>query len=176
MELKGTKTEQNLRDAFSAESEARNKYTFFASVAKKDGYEEISALFTKTANNEQAHAKIWFKALGALGDTSFNLNAGVEGEHYEWTTMYESYAKTAEEEGFLQLATQFRGVADIEKQHERNYQTALREVRDESVFAKESATAWECRNCGHVQTGKNAPLVCPVCQHPQAYFEVDSNS
>lgn len=172
MELKGTKTEQNLRTAFSGESEARNKYTFFAAAAKKEGYEEIAALFTETAGNEQAHAKLWFKALGGLGDTAHNLQSGVEGEHFEWSTMYKDFAQTAEEEGFLQLAAQFRGVGAIEKLHERHFQETLRQVQQSTVFQKDMAVTWQCRHCGHVQNGKEAPKVCPVCHHPQSFFQV----
>ncbi|MBR2846976.1 MAG: rubrerythrin family protein [Clostridia bacterium] len=172
MELKGSKTEQNLREAFAGESQARNKYTYFASVAKKEGYQQISAIFEQTANNEKEHAKLWFKALGELGDTSANLLAAAEGENYEWTDMYDRFAKDAEEEGFTALAAQFRMVAAIEKTHEERYRKLLNNVDMQAVFEKAEETMWECRNCGHLVMGKKAPLVCPVCAHPQAYFEV----
>ncbi|MBE6693572.1 MAG: rubrerythrin family protein [Ruminococcaceae bacterium] len=171
-ELKGTKTEQNLRTAFSGESEARNKYTYFASVAKKEGYEQIAAIFEATANNEKEHAKMWFKELGALGDTAANLLSAAEGEHYEWTDMYDRFAKEAEEEGFTALAIKFRMVAAIEKTHEERYRKLLNNVEMKAVFEKAEMTMWECRNCGHLVMGKKAPLVCPVCAHPQSYFEV----
>jgi rubrerythrin len=171
-ELKGTKTEQNLRAAFSGESEARNKYTYFASVAKKEGYEQIAAIFEATANNEKEHAKMWFKELGALGDTAANLLSAAEGEHYEWTDMYDTFAKEAEEEGFTTLAIKFRMVAAIEKTHEERYRKLLNNVEMKAVFEKAEMTMWECRNCGHLVMGKKAPLVCPVCAHPQSYFEV----
>ena len=172
MELKGSKTEQNLREAFAGESQARNKYTYFASVAKKEGYQQISAIFEETANNEKEHAKLWFKALGELGDTSANLLAAAEGENYEWTDMYDRFAKDAEEEGFKALAAQFRMVAAIEKTHEERYRKLLNNVDMQAVFEKAEETIWECRNCGHLVMGKKAPMVCPVCAHPQAYFEV----
>ena len=171
-ELKGTKTEQNLRAAFSGESEARNKYTYFASVAKKEGYEQIAAIFEATANNEKEHAKMWFKELGALGDTAANLLSAAEGEYYEWTDMYDRFAKEAEEEGFTALAIKFRMVAAIEKTHEERYRKLLNNVEMKAVFEKAEMTMWECRNCGHLVMGKKAPLVCPVCAHPQSYFEV----
>ena len=172
MELKGSKTEQNLRTAFSGESEARNKYTYFASVAKKAGYEQIAAIFQKTADNEKEHAKMWFKALGGLGDTAANLLSAAEGENYEWTDMYATFAKEAEEEGFTDLAAKFRMVADIEKSHEERYRKLLSNVEMQEVFKKSEMTIWECRNCGHLVMGKEAPEVCPVCAHPQSYFEV----
>ena len=172
MELKGSKTEQNLREAFAGESQARNKYTYFASVAKKEGYQQISAIFEETANNEKEHAKLWFKALGELGDTSANLLAAAEGENYEWTDMYDRFSKDAEEEGFTALAAQFRMVAAIEKSHEERYRKLLNNVDMQAVFEKAEETMWECRNCGHLVMGKKAPMVCPVCAHPQAYFEV----
>ena len=172
MNLKGTKTEQNLMAAFAGESQARNKYTYFASVAKKEGYEQISALFTKTADNEKEHAKMWFKALGGLGDTAANLAAAAEGENYEWTDMYETFAKEAEEEGFKALAFQFRAVAAIEKAHEERYRALLKNVEMQQVFEKGEMTMWECRNCGHLVMGLKAPGVCPVCAHPQSFFEV----
>ena len=168
----GTKTEKNLWEAFAGESQARNKYTYFASVAKKAGYEQIAALFLQTAENEKEHAKLWFKALGALGDTAENLLHAAEGENAEWTDMYERMAKDAEEEGFIELAAQFRGVAAIEKMHEERYRALLKNVEAMEVFKKSGVTMWECRNCGHVVVGLEAPEVCPVCNHPQAYFEV----
>ena len=168
----GTKTEKNLWEAFAGESQARNKYTYFASVAKKAGYEQIAALFLQTADNEKEHAKLWFKALGELGDTPANLLHAAEGENAEWTDMYERMAKDAEEEGFTELAAQFRGVAAIEKMHEERYRALLQNVEAMEVFKKSGVTVWECRNCGHVCVGLEAPEVCPVCNHPQAYFEV----
>ena len=167
----GTKTEKNLWEAFAGESQARNKYTYFASVAKKAGYEQIAALFLQTAENEKEHAKLWFKALGELGDTAENLLHAAEGENAEWTDMYERMAKDAEEEGFTELAAQFRGVAAIEKLHEERYRALLKNVETMEVFKKSGVTMWECRNCGHVVVGLEAPEVCPVCNHPQAYFE-----
>ncbi len=172
MNLKGTKTEQNLMAAFAGESQARNKYTYFASVAKKEGFEQISAIFTETANNEKEHAKMWFKALGELGNTAQNLLHAAEGENYEWTDMYATFAKEAEEEGFTELAEKFRMVAAIEKTHEERYRALLNNVEMQKVFEKAEETMWECRNCGHLVMGKKAPEVCPVCAHPQAYFEV----
>ena len=172
MELKGSKTEQNLMTAFAGESQARNKYTYFASVARKEGYEQIAAIFEQTANNEKEHAKMWFKALGELGTTAENLLAAAEGENYEWTDMYDKFAKEAEEEGFTRLAYQFRAVAAIEKSHEERYRALLNNVEMQQVFEKAEETMWECRNCGHLVMGKKAPIVCPVCAHPQAYFEV----
>ena len=172
MELKGTKTERNLMEAFAGESQARNKYTYFASVAKKEGYQQIAAIFEETANNEKEHAKLWFKALGELGDTAANLAAAAEGENYEWTDMYDRFAKEAAEEGFTALAAQFRMVAAIEKTHEERYRKLLQNVEMQQVFEKAGETMWECRNCGHLVMGKKAPLACPVCAHPQAYFEV----
>ena len=172
MELKGTRTEQNLQAAFAGESQARNKYTYFASVAKKEGYEQIAELFLKTANNEMEHAKLWFKHLGGIGTTAENLLAAAEGENYEWTDMYDEFAKVAEEEGFKQIAYQFRAVAAIEKAHEERYRALLNNVEMQAVFAKADETMWECRNCGHLVMGKKAPAVCPVCAHPQSYFEV----
>ena len=172
MELKGSKTEKNLMTAFAGESEARNKYTYFASVAKKEGYEQISAIFLKTAENEKEHAKMWFKALGGLSDTAKNLAAAAAGENYEWTDMYATFAKEAEEEGFTKLAAQFRMVGEIEKHHEERYRALLSNVEIQKVFEKSEQTMWECRNCGHLVMGKKAPEVCPVCAHPQSYFEV----
>ena len=172
MELKGTKTEKNLMAAFAGESQARNKYTYFASVAKKEGYEQIAAIFLKTAENEKEHAKMWFKALGELGNTAQNLAAAAEGENYEWTDMYDRMAREAEEEGFMELAAKFRGVAAVERAHEERYRALLKNVELQKVFEKCEETMWECRNCGHLVMGKKAPQVCPVCAHPQAYFEV----
>ena len=168
----GTKTEQNLWEAFAGESQARNKYTYFASVAKKAGYEQIAALFLQTAENEKEHAKLWFKALGQLGNTEANLLHAAEGENAEWTDMYERMAREAEEEGFHALAEQFRGVAAIEKAHEERYRALLNNIENKTVFEKGEEVMWECRNCGHLVTGTNAPDLCPVCKHPQAYFEV----
>ncbi len=172
MELKGSKTEQNLMTAFAGESQARNKYTYFASVAKKEGYEQIAALFLKTADNEKEHAKLWFKALGELGDTAKNLAAAAEGENYEWTDMYDRFAKEAEEEGFTELAERFRGVAAIERAHEQRFRALLQNLELKQVFEKGEMKIWECRNCGHLVMGKEAPEVCPVCNHPRSYFEV----
>ena len=168
----GSKTEKNLWEAFAGESQARNKYTYFASVAKKAGYEQIAALFLQTAENEKEHAKLWFKALGELGDTAENLLHAAEGENYEWTDMYDGFAKDAEEEGFTELAAQFRAVAAIEKTHEERYRKLLHNVETKAVFEKSGVTLWECRNCGHLVMGVKAPDVCPVCAHPQAFFEV----
>ena len=168
----GTKTEKNLWEAFAGESQARNKYTYFASVAKKAGYEQIAALFLQTAENEKEHAKLWFKALGELGDTAENLLHAAEGENAEWTDMYDRMAREADEEGFHELAEQFRGVAEIEKAHEERYRALLKNVETMAVFEKSGVTIWECRNCGHIVVGTAAPEVCPVCKHPQAYFEV----
>ena len=172
MELKGSKTEKNLMTAFAGESQARNKYTYFASVAKKEGYEQIAAIFLETAENEKEHAKLWFKALGELGTTAQNLLAAAEGENYEWTDMYATFAKEAEEEGFTKLAYQFRAVAAIEKTHEERYRKLLSNVEMQQVFEKAEETMWVCRNCGHLVMGKKAPAVCPVCAHPQSYFEL----
>ena len=172
MELKGSKTEKNLQAAFAGESQARNKYTYFASVARKEGYQQIAEIFEKTANNEKEHAKLWFKALGELGDTAANLLHAAEGENYEWTDMYATFAKEAEEEGFVELAARFRAVAAIEKTHEERYRKLLNNVEMKAVVEKAGETMWECRNCGHLVIGKKAPEVCPVCLHPQSYFEV----
>jgi len=172
MELKGTKTEKNLWEAFAGESQARNKYTYFASVAKKEGYEQIAAIFLQTADNEKEHAKLWFKALGELGGTAENLLHAAEGENYEWTDMYANFAKDAEEEGFKALANQFRMVAAIEKTHEERYRALLSNVEMQKVFEKGEMAMWECRNCGHLVMGLKAPKACPVCAHPQSYFEV----
>ncbi len=168
----GTKTEKNLWEAFAGESQARNKYTYFASVAKKAGYEQIASLFLETAENEKEHAKLWFKALGELGNTAENLLAAAEGENFEWTDMYDRMAKEADEEGFTALAEQFRGVAAIEKMHEERYRALLNNVETKQVFEKSGVKVWECRNCGHVCVGTSAPEVCPVCNHPQSYFEI----
>ena len=169
---KCTQTEKNLMEAFAGESQARNKYTYFASVAKKEGYEQIAAIFTKTADNEKEHAKLWFKEIGELGDTAANLLHAAEGENYEWTDMYENFAKTAEEEGFTALANKFRAVAAIEKTHEERYRALLNNVETKQVFEKSAVKVWECRNCGHLVIGTNAPAACPVCVHPQSYFEI----
>ena len=168
----GTKTEKNLEAAFSGESQARNKYTYFASVAKKEGYEQIAALFLKTADNEKEHAKMWFKELDGISDTAANLAAAAAGENYEWTDMYEDFAKTADEEGFHTLAAKFRMVGEIEKHHEERYRALLKNVETASGFEKSEVKVWECRNCGHIVIGTKAPQVCPVCSHPQSYFEV----
>ncbi|MGN0446632.1 MAG: rubrerythrin [Acutalibacteraceae bacterium] len=168
----GTKTEKNLMEAFAGESQARNKYTYFASVAKKAGYEQIAALFLKTAENEKEHAKLWFRALNGIGNTEENLKAAAEGENYEWTDMYDRMAKEADEEGFHDLAEQFRGVAAIEKTHEERYRKLLQNVETMEVFKKSGVTIWECRNCGHIVVGTEAPDICPVCKHPKSYFEV----
>ena len=168
----GTQTEKNLEAAFAGESQARNKYTYFASKAKKEGFEQIAELFQKTADNEKEHAKMWFKELNGIGDTAQNLAAAAEGENYEWTDMYEGFAKTAEEEGFADLAMKFRLVAAIEKRHEERYRALLHNVEMNEVFAKSEVKVWECRNCGHIVVGEKAPEVCPVCAHPQAYFEI----
>ena len=169
---KGTKTEKNLMEAFAGESQARNKYTYFASVAKKAGYEHIAALFLKSAENEKEHAKLWFKALNGIGNTAENLKDAAEGENYEWTDMYARMAKDADEEGFHDLAEQFRGVAAIEKSHEERYRKLLENVEKKEVFEKSGVKVWECRNCGHICIGTSAPEVCPVCKHPQSFFEV----
>ena len=172
----GTQTEKNLEAAFAGESQARNKYTYFASVAKKQGFEQIADLFLKTANNEKEHAKMWFKELNGIGDTAENLLAAAEGENYEWTDMYEDFAKTAEEEGFTELAHKFRLVAAIEKHHEERYRALLRNVETAEVFKRSEIKVWECRNCGHIVVGVKAPQVCPVCNHPQAYFEIHAEN
>ena len=168
----GTKTEKNLWEAFAGESQARNKYTYFASKAKKEGYEQIAALFLKTADNEKEHAKLWLKELDGIGDTAENLLHAAEGENYEWTDMYEGFAKDAEAEGFTTLAAKFRMVAAIEKHHEERYRALLKNVETAQVFEKSEVKVWECRNCGHIVVGTKAPLACPTCAHPQAYFEV----
>lgn len=168
----GTQTEKNLQAAFAGESQARNKYTYFASVAKKEGYEQISGLFLKTADNEKEHAKMWAKELELIGDTAANLSAAADGENYEWTDMYDGFAKTAEAEGFKALAAKFRMVADIEKRHEERYRALLKNVETKAVFERSEVKVWECRNCGHVIVGTKAPAVCPVCAHPQSFFEI----
>ena len=170
----GTKTKANLEAAFAGESQARNKYTYFASKAKKEGFEQIAAIFLKTADNEKEHAKLWFKELEGIGSTAENLGAAADGENDEWTDMYEGFAKTAEEEGFPELAARFRGVAAIEKRHEERYRALLRNVEAQEVFKKSSVKVWECRNCGHIVVGVRAPEVCPTCAHPQSYFEVSA--
>lgn len=172
----GTQSEKNLMTAFAGESEARNKYTFFASVAKKQGFEQIAALFLKTADNEKEHAKLWFKELNGIGDTADNLKAAAAGENYEWTDMYDNFAKTAEEEGFPELAARFRLVGAIEKHHEERYRALLHNIEMAEVFAKSEVKVWECRNCGHIVVGTKAPDVCPVCNHPQAYFEINAEN
>ena len=172
----GTQTEKNLEAAFAGESQARNKYTYFASVAKKQGFEQIANLFLKTADNEKEHAKMWFKELNGIGDTAENLLAAAEGENYEWTDMYEDFAKTAEEEGFTELAHKFRLIAAIEKHHEERYRALLRNVEAAEVFKRSEIKVWECRNCGHIVVGKEAPEVCPVCNHPQSYFEIHAEN
>ena len=172
----GTQTEKNLMAAFAGESEARNKYTYFASKAKKEGYEQIAALFQKTADNEKEHAKLWFKELNGIGNTAENLASAAAGENYEWTDMYEGFAKTAEEEGFLELAAKFRLVAAIEKHHEERYRALLNNVETAQVFEKSEVKVWECRNCGHIVVGTKALKVCPACEHPQAYFELHAEN
>ncbi len=172
----GTQTEKNLQAAFAGESQARNKYTYFASKAKKDGFEQIAAIFLQTAENEKEHAKIWFKELNGIGDTAENLAAAADGENYEWTDMYEGFAKTAEEEGFPALAAKFRMVAAIEKQHEERYRALLNNVEMKQVFEKSEVKVWECRNCGHIVVGTKAPEACPVCAHPKSFFEVHADN
>ena len=172
----GTQTEKNLEAAFAGESQARNKYTYFASKAKKEGFEQIAELFLKTADNEEEHAKMWFKELEGIGSTAENLAAAADGENYEWTDMYEGFAKTAEAEGFAELAEKFRLVAAIEKRHEERYRALLHNVEAQEVFAKSEVKVWECRNCGHIVVGEKAPEICPTCAHPQAYFEVHKDN
>lgn len=172
----GTKTEKNLQEAFAGESMARNKYTYFASVAKKSGYEQIAALFLKTAENEKEHAKLWFKALGGIGSVEENLLEAAQGENHEWTDMYERMAREAEEEGFAELAEQFRGVAAIEKHHEERYRKLLQNIKNKEVFEKAGVHIWECRNCGHIVVGTSAPEVCPVCNHPRSFFEISAEN
>lgn len=173
---KGTKTELNLQAAFAGESQARNKYTYFASKAKKEGFEQIAALFLKTADNEKEHAKMWFKELNGIGNTAENLSAAADGENCEWTDMYEEFSKTAEEEGFTELAAKFRAVGAIEKHHEERYRALLKNVETSQVFEKSTVKVWECRNCGHIVVGTKAPDVCPVCNHPQSYFEISEEN
>jgi len=175
-ELKGSKTEKNLWEAFSGESQARNKYSYFASKAKKEGYVQIANLFEETANNEKEHAKIWFKLLNGIGTTAENLKAAAEGENYEWTDMYDTFAKEADEEGFTDIARLFRGVAAIEKEHEERYRKLLANVEGGLVFSREGEMIWQCGNCGHICVGKSAPNVCPVCDHPQAYFQIKAEN
>ena len=175
-DLKGTKTEKNLMEAFAGESQARNKYTYFASKAKKEGYNQIAALFEETANNEKEHAKMWFKLLNGIGTTEENLKAAAEGENYEWTDMYSTFAKEAKEEGFDEIAFLFEGVAKIEKAHEERYRKLLANVENGLVFSKDGDAIWECRNCGHIIIGKKAPEICPVCAHPKAYFQVKAEN
>jgi rubrerythrin len=172
----GTQTEKNLWEAFAGESQARNKYTYFASVAKKQGFEQIADLFLKTADNEKEHAKLWFKELSGIGDTAENLSAAADGENYEWTDMYEGFAKTADEEGFTDLAKRFRLIAAVEKHHEERYRALLRNVEASEVFAKSEIKVWECRNCGHIVIGERAPEICPACSHPQSYFEIHAEN
>lgn len=177
MELKGSKTEKNLATAFAGESQARNKYTYFASKAKKDGYEQIAEIFTETANNEKEHAKLWYKILaGGIGTTEENLLSAAEGENYEWTEMYAQFAKEAREEGFDDIAAQFEGVAAIEKAHEDRYRKLLANVKEGIVFSRDGDMIWECGNCGHIHFGKNAPQLCPVCKHPQGYFKIKAEN
>ena len=173
---KGTKTEANLQAAFAGESQARNKYTYFASAAKKEGFEQIASLFLKTADNEKEHAKMWFKELNGIGNTAENLEAAADGENYEWTDMYEEFAKTADEEGFHDLAAKFRAVGAIEKHHEERYRALLKNIETTQVFEKSSVKVWECRNCGHIIVGTKAPEVCPVCNHPKSYFEISAEN
>ena len=175
-ELKGSKTAANLAFAFAGESQARNKYTYFASKAKKEGFEQIAALFLKTADNEKEHAKMWFKELNGIGSTTDNLKAAAEGENFEWTDMYEGFAKTAEEEGFADLAKKFRLVAAIEKHHEERYRALLKNIETAQVFEKSEVKVWECRNCGHIVVGTKAPEICPTCAHPQSYFEINAEN
>ena len=173
---KGTQTEKNLQTAFAGESQARNKYTFFASVAKKEGMEQIAEMFLKTADNEKEHAKMWFRELGGIGSTADNLAAASDGENYEWTNMYEDFAKTARAEGFDELAEKFLGVAKIEKHHEERYRALLNNVKESQVFERSEIRVWECRNCGHICIGTKAPTICPVCAHPQSYFEISQEN
>ena len=173
---KGTQTEKNLEAAFAGESQARNKYTYFASKAKKEGFEQIADIFLKTADNEKEHAKMWFKELSGIGSTADNLAAAANGENFEWTDMYEGFAVTAEKEGFLELAAKFRAVAAIEKHHEERYRALLKNIETAQVFAKSSVKVWECRNCGHIVVGEKAPEICPTCAHPQSYFEISAEN
>ena len=176
MDLKGTKTEANLKTAFAGESQARNKYTYFASQAKKDGYEQIAAIFEETAHNEKEHAKMWFKELNGIGSTAENLKAAADGENYEWTDMYEEFAKTAKEEGFDRIAYLFEAVGKIEKEHEERFKKLLENVEDGKVFEAGEVKIWKCRNCGHIVVGTKAPEICPVCNHPKAYFEIKAEN
>lgn len=176
MELKGSKTEQCLKDAFSGESQARNKYTYYASVAKKEGYEQIADIFLETAENEKEHAKLHYKYLDGIGNTAANLKDAADGENHEWTTMYEDFAKIADAEGFKEIAATFRGIGKVEKEHEQRYRKLLAELEAGTVFKKDDTYIWHCRNCGHIHTGKTAPEVCPVCKHPQSYFEVKAEN
>lgn len=176
MELKGSRTEANLKAAFAGESQARNKYTYYASKAKKDGYVQVAAFFEETANNEKEHAKMWFKLLDGIGTTEENLKAAAEGENYEWTDMYAGFAKEAKEEGFTDIARLFEGVAAIEKEHEQRYRKLLGNIESKTVFSKDGDVVWLCTNCGHLHVGKEAPQVCPVCAHPQAYFEIKAEN
>ena len=177
MELKGSRTEQNLMTAFAGESQARNKYTYFASVAKKEGYEQIAAIFQATADNEKEHAKMWFKELKGIGNTAENLKAAAEGENYEWTDMYAEFARVAEEEGFLEIAAKFKMVGEVEKHHEERYLKLLENVETNKVFTKDTGIhIWKCRNCGHIHVGEKAPEICPTCAHPKAYFELEAKN
>ena len=176
MDIKGTQTEKNLQTAFAGESQARNKYTYFASQAKKEGYEQIAVIFLETADNEKEHAKMWLTELGGINSTTENLKAAADGENYEWTDMYDGFAKTAREEGFEYIAKLFEGVAAIEKHHEERYRKLLKNVEDKIVFSSEGDAIWQCRNCGHIVIGKEAPKVCPVCAHPQAYFQIEAQN
>ena len=177
MELKGSRTEQNLMTAFAGESQARNKYTYFASQARKEGYEQIAAIFEETANNEKEHAKLWFKLLGGIGNTHENLIAAAEGENYEWTDMYAEFAKVAQEEGFTEIAAKFRLVGEVEKHHEERYRALLANVKENKVFTKDTGIhIWKCRNCGHIHIGEKAPELCPTCAHPKAYFELEAKN
>ncbi len=176
MELKGSKTEKNLQAAFAGESQARNKYTYFASKAKKDGFNQIAAIFEETAENEKEHAKMWFKLLEGIGSTAENLKAAADGEHFEWTEMYPTFAKEAREEGFERIAKMFEGVAEIEKHHEERYKKLLANVEGDLVFSKDGDVIWQCANCGHICVGKKAPDVCPVCSHPQSYFQIKAEN
>lgn len=179
MELKGSKTEENLRTAFAGETQARSKYTYFANAAAKEGYEQLAAIFLETANNEKEHARLWFEALGGLSDTAHNLLSAAEGENYEWegtSGMYPTFAREAEEEGFIELAKKFRMVAEIERHHEERYRALIKNLENNEVFAKAETMVWECKNCGHLHSGTDAPKVCPVCNHPQAYFEVKAEN
>lgn len=171
-DLAGTKTEKNLQAAFAGESQARNKYTYFASAAKKEGYEQVASIFLETADNEKEHAKLWFKYLNGIGDTAANLKAAAAGENYEWTTMYKEFAEQAREEGFTEIAAVFEMVGKIEKTHNERYDALLKNLQEGKIFLKDGTVVWRCRNCGHIHVGKSAPEVCPVCKHPQAYFEM----